>query len=129
VNRAVVSAGSNINPWTNMQSACEIIASQHRLIERSEFILTKPLLYSDQPDFVNCCLLIQTDLLQTDLQTWLKTVEKRLGRVRNINKNGPRTIDLDIIVWNGKIINSDYYERDFVRTATDFLMERITDIN
>ena len=124
MNLAVVSAGSNIEPRKNMLTACEIIASEQVLLHRSEFILTKPIGYSDQPDFLNCCLLIQTKLPQDGFKTYLRKTETKIGRVRTGNKNGPRAIDLDIIAWNGAIVNSDYYERDFVRTATDFLLNR-----
>jgi 2-amino-4-hydroxy-6-hydroxymethyldihydropteridine diphosphokinase len=55
-------------------------------------------------------------------EAYLKDLEARLGRVRTENKFGPRTIDIDVVVWNGEIVNEDYYTRDFVRNAVDELM-------
>jgi 2-amino-4-hydroxy-6-hydroxymethyldihydropteridine diphosphokinase len=52
-----------------------------------------------------------------ELKGYLEDVEKRLGRQKTENKNGPRTIDLDIIVFNGVIVNNDFYKYDFVKSA------------
>jgi 2-amino-4-hydroxy-6-hydroxymethyldihydropteridine diphosphokinase len=63
------------------------------------------------------------DLLDRDaFAAYLRLMEDRLGRVRTANKFGPRTIDLDIVVWNGEIVNADYSERDFVRDAVRELL-------
>ena len=50
----------------------------------------------------------------SELKYWLKTLEQKLGRTKTENKNGPRTIDLDIIAWNGKVIDNEVYEREFL---------------
>ena len=58
------------------------------------------------------------------LRDWLKQVEDQLGRKR-IEKFGPRTIDLDIVVWNDKIVDADVYERDFLRNAIQQIFPEI----
>jgi 7,8-dihydro-6-hydroxymethylpterin-pyrophosphokinase len=42
--------------------------------------------------------------------------------VKTENKNGPRCIDLDIVVWNRKVIDRDFYDRDFLQTVVLELM-------
>ena len=60
-----------------------------------------------------------------ELNQWLKGVENELGRVRTANKYGPRTIDLDIVIWDGKIVNQDLIERDFLKTAVSEVLPEI----
>jgi len=93
------------------------------IIKKSSFIYTEPLLYEDQPKFLNGVVLLSTELDQDDLRQQLKTLETSLGRVRTTNKNGPRTIDLDIIIFDEKIVNNDYYERDFLKKMITEVIE------
>lgn len=117
MNHTVIAAGSNIDPGVNIEKAIAIIQKSHVLHKKTAFVETKPLLYADQPDFLNGSLLVETELQLDELKEWLKSVEKELGRVPTENKYGPRTIDLDVIVWNGKVVCSDFYDRDFVKTS------------
>jgi len=117
VNTAVVGVGSNINAPKNIALAKEALSRGHRLDKESAFVKTSPIGFSDQPDFMNGAFLVATELSIDGFKDYLHGLEDRLGRVRTKNKFGPRTIDLDIVVWNGKIVNDDFYERDFVRKA------------
>ncbi len=119
MNRAVVGVGSNIDPRRHIARAKELLSREQRLLRESAFVTTSPIGFASQPDFVNGAFLIETDLGSRDFTAYLKSVESRLGRVRTENKNGPRTIDLDLIVWNGSIVNDDYHQRDFLRKAVD----------
>ena len=58
---------------------------------------------------------VKTDYGAKELKKKLKGIEDQLGRDRSAAKFGPRCIDLDIIVWNGEIVDRDYYTRDFLR--------------
>lgn len=117
MNRAVVSVGSNIEPEKNIERARRIIAGELELVGESAFVRTRPIGFANQPDFVNGAFLIATGLERDHLRRYLKEVEKRIGRVRRPNRFGPRRIDLDIVVWNGEVVDDEYYERDFLRTA------------
>lgn len=117
INNVMISVGSNIQPEKYITKALEIIRSQHDLIKKSHFVRTRPIGFLDQNDFMNGVILIQTSLNRKELTLWLKQVEDQLDRVRTENKNGPRTIDLDIIAWNGKLTDNDVYDRDFLRNA------------
>ena len=47
----------------------------------------------------------------------LKAIEVKLGRQPGKHRYGPRTIDLDLVVWNGEVIDQDLYTRDYLREA------------
>lgn len=125
MNTAVVGVGSNINPLMNIKRAENILCREQKLIGKSSFTVTRPIGYENQEDFLNGAFLISTPMGYTEFVSYLKDVETRLGRVRNSNKYGPRIIDLDLIVWNNKVVNDDYYTRDFVRKAVQELFPDI----
>ena len=113
--RAIISLGSNIDPKTNVEKALKGLDSIGLIIKKSSFIYTEPLFYEDQPKFLNGAVLLATELDQDALRQQLKTLETKLDRIHTANKNGPRTIDLDIVIFDGKIVDNDYYERNFLR--------------
>ena len=109
--------GSNINSEENIEKAINILLNEHTLLKKSIFIKTKPIGYTNQPDFLNGSVLIETSFTFRQFTLYLKNVEKRLERVKIAHKYGPRTIDLDIIVWNNKIVDNDFYKRDFLKQS------------
>lgn len=117
MNTAVVGVGSNIDPERHIALARSILAEEHRLVTESRYETTKPVGYADQPDFVNGALLVATVLDREAFVAYLHGVEDRLGRVRTANRNGPRTIDLDVVVWNGTVVDPDVHTRAFLRDA------------
>ena len=119
MNRTIIGIGSNIDPFTNIKLALVYLADDHRLIKSSTLTVTRPIGFSDQPDFVNGAALLDTEMDADRFTQYLKGVEERLGRIRTANKNGPRTIDLDIVVWNGTVVDKDFYIRDFLRNAVE----------
>ncbi len=117
MNQAVIGIGSNIQPEANIAKAIEKIAESHRILNESRFVVTEPLAERDQPDFVNGAILIQTSMGHEDLKAWLKELENDLGRTRGTDRYDSRTIDLDIVVWGGMIVDEDVYEREFLKAA------------
>ncbi|MCR4336616.1 MAG: 2-amino-4-hydroxy-6-hydroxymethyldihydropteridine diphosphokinase, partial [Candidatus Omnitrophica bacterium] len=64
---------------------------------------------------------------QDNLKRELKKIEYDLGRPQRKEKSlGPRTIDLDILVWNDRVVSSDVYSRDFVKKAVEELNPRLS---
>lgn len=116
-NDVIVGLGSNIDPTTHIEKALTQIKTRFSDILTSEFVITKPIGYKDQADFCNGAVRFLTDLSMEELKTWLLNVEDTLGRIRTENKNSPRTIDLDILVWNGEIVDKDVEHRDFLKNA------------
>jgi 2-amino-4-hydroxy-6-hydroxymethyldihydropteridine diphosphokinase len=123
MNSAVISLGSNIEPEQNMKKAIGFIMENFSLISKSELEWTKPRGFLDQPDFLNGVVLIETELSRRELHERLKDIEKKLGRVKTDNKAGPRTIDLDVIVWNGEIVHDDFNNYDFVKKAVSDIID------
>jgi 2-amino-4-hydroxy-6-hydroxymethyldihydropteridine diphosphokinase len=119
VNHAVVSAGSNIDPQKNIPAARKLISRSHCLHKQSAVITTEPIGYAFQPDFSNTVFLIETELSRPLFRQYLKSIELRLGRTRSANRNGPRTIDLDIAIWNGTVVDDDVRNRAFLRALIE----------
>jgi 2-amino-4-hydroxy-6-hydroxymethyldihydropteridine diphosphokinase len=104
--RAVVALGSNLDdPEAHVKRAFADLAllPQTWVLARSSLHRTKPVGYADQPDFVNACALVETRLSARELLEGLLDIERRHGRVRDI-PNGPRTLDLDIVLYGGATI-------------------------
>ena len=115
----VIGLGSNIDPEANLEQAVLELKSRFKVSKRSQWTRTKPIGIQDQPDFYNGALLMETELEQQSLKMELKRIEDILGRDRSLPKFGPRTIDLDILIWNKKVVDEDYYERDFLRKGVE----------
>ena len=127
MNTAVVSVGSNIKPERNVQAARELVAAEHELLGCSDFVRTAPIGRPGQPDFLNGAFLVRTPLSRSRFRVSLKAIENRLGRRRSHDKFAARRIDLDIVVWNGQVVDPDYHARDFVRKACRQLLPELTD--
>ena len=123
---AAVALGSNMDePERQVSRGFDEIAAlpDTRLVARSRLYRTAPVGYVDQPDFVNACALVDTRLAPRALLDELLALEKRHGRVREI-PNGPRTLDLDIVLYGDRVIDEPglkvphprAHERAFVLT-------------
>ena len=116
--------GSNIEPRENVRKMIEIMSAESTLLGQSGYIITKPDGYQDQNDFLNGAIIIETEQDHVSLKRYLKEVEKRLGRVKGPIKSGPRTMDLDIIVWGDEVVDRDFYKKDYIRTPVQELLDR-----
>ena len=116
-NIAAISVGSNIDPDENIPKAKALLEADHVVLAESAFVTTSPIGFLEQADFINGAWLIETELVCEDLQAALKMIENQCGRKITANKFGPRTIDLDVVVWNDQILDDDVYERDFLKQA------------
>lgn len=121
-NTVIISIGSNIDAEKNIRLMLELLSKETEIIKVSRLVKTKPIGIEDQPDFTNGAVKIKTLLQRENLNKRLKSIENQLGRDRTAAKFGPRTIDLDIVVYNGVIVDSNYYTRDFLRKAVGELI-------
>jgi 2-amino-4-hydroxy-6-hydroxymethyldihydropteridine diphosphokinase len=119
MNLVIIGIGSNIGPEKNIPAMLDILGSEVNIVKISKLVKTKPIGIKNQPDYINGAVKVVTGLGIDEFRSLLKKVEDRLGRDRNAPKYGPRTIDLDIVVWNGKIVNREYFSRDFLRDSVD----------
>ena len=117
MNHAVIGLGSNIEPQKNIQSAREIIGRKFRIMAESEFKITKPIGHIQQPDFLNGTVSIEVSIGIDQLKADLREIESELGRARTKDRSGPRTIDLDIVVWNNSVVDQDFYNREYLKQS------------
>lgn len=118
-NIAIISIGSNINAEANISRMLEILEKEVKILNVSSLLKTKPIGIENQPDFTNGAIKIQTGFKRNELNRLLKNIEDQMGRNRSAPKFGPRTIDLDIVIWNGEIVDEDFYTRDFLRKSIE----------
>lgn len=106
--RAFVSLGSNIEPDKNMLHAIRLLAARLRVPAVSTVYLTEPIGPPEQPPYFNCVTKLETDLPPLELKhKVLRTIEKELGRTRSSDKFAPRTIDLDLILYDETILSGN----------------------
>ncbi|MGP4109155.1 2-amino-4-hydroxy-6-hydroxymethyldihydropteridine diphosphokinase [Virgibacillus sp. L01] len=146
---AYLALGTNIEPREeHLKSALEMLKEDNRVIIRqhSSIYETAPVGYTDQADFLNMVIEVETSLSPIDLLNVCQNIEQQLGR-KKVIRFGPRTIDLDILVYNQENRKTDVltiphprmHERAFVliplheiapdlllsdKTVSDYLKEQ-----
>ncbi len=95
---------------SNLGEKAEIIAQAIRLLDQlpgarvlavSEAVDSDPVGYADQPNFLNLCLAITCNLNPDELLSQTLEIERKFGRERTANRNGPRTLDIDLLFYEG----------------------------
>jgi dihydroneopterin aldolase/2-amino-4-hydroxy-6-hydroxymethyldihydropteridine diphosphokinase len=105
--RAFIAVGSNVDPERNVADALELLGRHLRLVAVSRFYRTPALGSPGRPDFLNGVVEIETELKPLELKRQvLLEVEDALGRERSDDKNAPRTIDLDLVLY-GDLVSSE----------------------
>jgi len=98
--RAVVLLGSNIEPERNLPEAVRRLRMHCRLLAVSPVYRTAPVGRRDQPAFWNAAVLLETDLPPGRFKDEvLRPIEEALKRRRTSDRNAPRTIDLDLVLF------------------------------
>ena len=114
IHQAYVSLGSNINPRENMLTAMKRLREVVTVNAFSTIWETEAV-GSSGPRFLNAAAWISTPLTVDALKTSvLAVIEQDLGRIRTADKNAPRTIDLDIIIYDEAVLESNLWKRDFL---------------
>ena len=109
MNIAYIGLGANLaEPQAQLQRALAVLEShpQLELKTHSRLYGSKPMGPQDQPDYVNAVAEIATTLEAEALLDVLQQIEQQHGRVRKAERWGPRTLDLDILLFNQAIINT-----------------------
>ena len=102
-----IGLGSNLgNKEGNIKKAIDLMKEKCKILKVSSLYETEPVGYKNQDWFLNCALKAKTNLNPKALLKFLKSIENKMLRVKTI-KNGPRTIDLDILFYDDKIINEN----------------------
>ena len=105
--KVAISIGSNLgDKFANVRGSVKHIAELERteLLSVSSLYKTEPVGYEPQEDFINMAVVIDTELEPYELLEQLQQIEQDFKRERTI-PNGPRTLDLDIISYEGVTID------------------------
>lgn len=106
--------GSNILAEQNLPRAVALL-SQAVQIEAISTAWHTPAVGAPGPDFLNAAILIRTRQSSQALkQNVIRRIEAQLGRKRTQDKNAPRTIDIDILIFDNRVIESEIWERAFL---------------
>ena len=105
-----IALGSNLaSPLEQVQAAIRALGeiSHSRVVAVSSFYRTPPLGPQDQPDYLNAAVALETALPPETLLDHTQRIELQQGRVRKAERWGPRTLDLDIMLFGDAVINSE----------------------
>ena len=110
MNSLIIATGTNLGDRIeNLNLALCHIKKKFQLIASSRIYKSEAVDYTDQPDFFNQVheFEILPELTPTETLKVLLSIEKNMGRVRNISR-GPRVIDIDILFYGEEISNSEF---------------------
>lgn len=114
VHQAYLNLGSNIQPEVNLVRAIELLHEQGEVLKVSSAWESKSV-GAEGPNYLNACVLFRTEFMQVELkQQVIRPIEARLGRVRSENKYTPRTIDIDIVLFDETPYNDRFWRFAFV---------------
>lgn len=146
LHQVLLSLGSNIEPEKNLPAAVRELGCYGRVLRISGVWESPALGGSYHPDYLNVAVWLETSLSAMELKkTAIASIETGLGRVRGFDRNAPRTIDIDIMLFDREHIqigrrvipDQEVLERPFVaiplaEIAPDYIHpdtgETLTDI-
>ena len=106
MNNAYVALGANLgDPAATVRAAFGALANlpESRVVHGSSLYRTAPVGITEQPEFINAVAQLETTLAPEALLDALFDIELRFGRIR-ADKNGPRTLDLDLLLYNDQFL-------------------------
>ena len=122
--------GSNIeNRKLHIETAIDLLHEKVHDIVVAPLYETKPRYFEDQQNFFNTVLCGFTDLKPRELLQFTQTVQQKVGRVERF-RNGPREIDIDILIYDDIVYKDDELEIPHPRLMErDFVLQPFSDIN
>ncbi len=113
MNTAYLLLGSNIQPVDNTCRAISQLRMMVSIVAASRTWQTRSI-GSPGPDYINLAIKVLTELDRLALKEQvINRIERSLGRMRSEDKNAPRTIDIDILVFNGEITEPKLWDRPY----------------
>ncbi len=102
---AFITLGSNLSPELNLRAAVRLLAGQCAVLDVSPVYETEPVGTQPQPRYLNAAVRVATPLTAEQLKTEVLTpIENALHRQRSADKFAPRTIDLDIALFDTAVL-------------------------
>jgi 2-amino-4-hydroxy-6-hydroxymethyldihydropteridine diphosphokinase len=120
---AYIALGANISspagsPRETLDAAIQHLAELGQVAARSSYYSTEPVGYADQPTFLNAAVALQTPLDPRTLLDRLLEIERSFGRDRSHGiPNGPRTLDLDLILYDDLVLGTQDLQLPHPRMA------------
>lgn len=118
LHRAYLCLGSNINPAANMRRAVGFLCEHAKLVSLSTCWETEAFRGKQtgiSPNFLNAAALILTPMGVAAIKTRvIAPIEHALGRVRTSDKYAPRTIDLDITIFDEQVLDPELWQRVYL---------------
>jgi len=102
----IIAIGTNIDREKNIKFALKRLKEEFKILAVSSLYETSPYGYRNQPNFYNMLVKISTTLQPEEVLEKLQAIEQEAGRERRI-KWGPRSLDLDIVLWSGGKIKTE----------------------
>ena len=108
---AYIALGANLpsqagSPEATLAAAAKRLESLGHVVSRSSLYSTEPVGFAGQPRFINAVVALETDLTPQALLNGLLTIEHEFGRDRSAGiANGPRTLDLDILLFDDLVVS------------------------
>ena len=107
MNKVYLGLGSNIGESKkNIERALSLLSKKTNIINQSSYYKTEPVGFKDQAWFLNMVIEVETELNPMELLDFTQGIEKEMKRVKT-RINGPRIIDVDILLYNQEEINSE----------------------
>ncbi|HUH98649.1 MAG TPA: 2-amino-4-hydroxy-6-hydroxymethyldihydropteridine diphosphokinase [Anaerolineales bacterium] len=114
LHRAYLSLGSNIDPAAHLAQAVRML-KDYGPVQAVSRIWESHAVGSDGPDFLNACVLFASNLQPEDVkERIIRPIEAKLGRIRSADKNAPRTVDLDMVLFDETPLNIEFWAQAFV---------------
>ena len=110
-NQVVIALGSNIDKEVNLPKAIHLLSEMCDVVAVASIYETVPVGLLEQPNFWNTAVILRSPLSAAEIKRkYLSEIERQLKRVRQADPNAPRTIDLDIVLFNDAVL--DYVGED-----------------
>ena len=101
-----LSLGSNVGDRAeNLNAAIDRLGALGEVVAVSSFYETEPVEFTAQPWFLNCAVKLDTEKMPKQLFAGILDIERQMGRQRK-QKKGPRSIDIDIVLFGGSVIET-----------------------
>jgi 2-amino-4-hydroxy-6-hydroxymethyldihydropteridine diphosphokinase len=107
--QVLLGMGSNIDPEAHLKDAAKVIHDKFPQAQFSQ-VYRSAAVGMDGDDFLNACCLLEHDLSEHTFSAWLKDLEDQHGRDRSQGSWKPRTLDLDVLMVDGKLLDEDLYK-------------------
>lgn len=114
MHRVYLNLGSNVAPEKNIPNAIKLLSEVGEIKETSSVWETESVGYQG-PNFLNICVLLRTPLEADEIkQRIIRPIEAQMGRIRGRDKNAPRPIDIDIVLFDDTPYKTQIWDQAFM---------------